>query len=205
MMNRVKWETPPMPETSGQTPDFDDADELEALMSLALDNRLEAGGAAHMERMLARDAKWLERWQTWQAMDAALRSAPALDPPADFLAGVEQRVLQMERRRRLQSGMLIGLVALLMWGSALVGLFSLGAFVLANQATWLNGLIRGIAFYWVRFVSMVQPVWSAAAGLASTPEALAVGVCYALLAAVLLGLWIQLLRRTTQADEQVRI
>ncbi len=205
MMNRVKWETPPMPETSGQTPDFDDADELEALMSLALDDRLEAVDAARMEWMLASDADWSERWQTWQAMDSALRCAPALDPPVDFLAGVEQKILQMERRRRLQSGVIIGLIAILLWGSALVGLFSLGAFVLANQATWLNGLIRGIAFYWVRFVSMVQPVWSAVAGLASTPEALALGVCYALLAAVLLGLWIRLLSRTTQANEQVSI
>lgn len=204
-MNRVKWETPPMPETSGQTPDYDDADELEALMSLALDDRLEEDGAARMEWMLARDAGWSEKWQTWQAIDVALHSAPALDPPPDFLMGVEHKILQWERRRRLQSGLIIGLVALLLWGSALVGLVSLGAFVLANQAEWLNGLIRGIAFYWVRFVSMVQPVWSAIAGLAATPEALALGVCYALLAAVLLGLWIRLLRRTTQVNEQVSV
>lgn len=203
MTNRVKWATPPMPGTSDQAPVYTDADELAALMSLALDDLLDEADAARMDWLLAADADGEATWQTWQAMDATLRHAPMLEPSQDFVLGLERRVVEMERRRRLRSGVIVGLLALLLWGSALVGTVSLGAFVLANQATWLNGLIHSVTLGWVRFISLAQMAWSGLVGLASSPQALALGVCYALLAALLLGLWIGFLRRTTRAYEPV--
>jgi anti-sigma factor RsiW len=203
MTNRVKWETPPVPESSGLAPIHEDADELEALMSLALDGMLNEADSDQLERLLMADAGWSAEWQNWQAMDAALRSAPAFDPPADFLADVDRKIVQWERRRRFRSGVIIGLAAMLLWGSALVGLFSLGAFVLANQATWLSELIQGIAYGWVRVVSTAQLVWSTVVGLATTPQAAALGICYGLAAAVLLALWIGFLRKTTRVGEQL--
>ncbi len=203
MTDRLKWETPSMPDTLGTTPvqEDEDAETLEVLMSLALDELLDEDGTARLELMLASDAAWSAEWEKWLAVDASLRSAPQVEPPADFLAGVEQKIVQLERRRRLWSGAIIGLSALLLWGSALVGLVSLGAFVLANQATWLNELIHGIALSWVRFTGLMQFLWYGALNLASTPQALALGICYGVMTAALLGLWIGLLRRTTRAGE----
>lgn len=194
MAKRIQWETTPLPVR-------DDAEELEALMSLALDGLLEEEEALRLDVLLAADAGVAAEWQSWQSLDAALRRAPVVEPSSAFLAGVEHKIAQWERRRRLRTGIMVGVAAVLLWGSALVALFSLGAFFLANQAVWLNELIHGIAIGWVWVSGMARMVWSAATHFAATPEALALGVCYGMLAAVMLGFWIRLLRKTTRTSE----
>jgi anti-sigma factor RsiW len=194
MTERMKWEMPPLPVR-------DDAEEWESLMSLALDDLLDDADAARLDALMASDAGWSAEWQHWQAMDAELRRAPFVEPPAGFLAGVETKLAQLENRRRLRSGIIVGLAAVLLWGSGLVGLLSLGAFVLANQAVWLNQLIHTLALGWVWLSGMAQLLWSGVINVAASPQAMALGVCYAMLAAVLLAGWIRLLRKTTRDSD----
>lgn len=203
MDERIRTETAPFEGTSGAPFGGGELEELEWLMSLALDGRLDEVDSARLDVLLAAESGGLSVWQDWQAFDTALHRAPAYAPPVDFLAGVEQKVVQWERRRRLWAGVTIGAAALVLWGSALVGLATLGAFAFSNQAVWMSEMIHGIAFAWVRFTSLVHFVWIALMGLAATPQALALGVCYALAAAVMLGLWIGFLRKTTRTDEAV--
>lgn len=198
MTKRIQWETPPLPVR-------DDAEDVGALMSLALDGLLDEADTDRLNALLAADAGWSTEWQNWQAMDVALRRTPAVEPPADLMAGVERKLVQLENRRRLQSGAVVGVVALLLWGSGLVGLLFLGALVLANQAVWLNQLIHSLALGWVWFSGMAQLVWSGVVNLVASPQALALGVCYGLMTAVLLGGWIRLLRKTTREREPVTV
>jgi hypothetical protein len=174
-------------------------------MSLALDGLLEEEDERRMETLLAADGGWSAEWQAWQSIDAALRRAPAVEPSTAFLAGVEHKIALMERRRRLWTGFMVGMAAVLLWGSALVALFSLSAVVWANQAVWLNELIHGIAVGWVWVSGMARMVWSGVTLLAATPQAMALGICYAMLAAFLLGGWIRLLRKTTRTSEPLSV
>lgn len=203
MNERIKTNAASFQGTSGAPFGGGDMEELEWLMSLALDGRLNEADAERLDVLLAAETDGLSVWQNWQTFDTALHSAPAYEPPMDFLAGVEQKVVQWERRRRLWAGMTIGAAALVLWGSALVGLVALGVFVFSNQAIWLSEMIHGITFAWVRFINLVHFVWTALIGFAASPQALALGVCYALVASVMLGLWIGLLRKTTRTDEAV--
>jgi anti-sigma factor RsiW len=175
-------------------------EDLALLLSLALDDRLDEREAAQLAALLATEPAWEAEWQTWQALDATLRSVPAVAPPDDFWASVENRLVQVERRRQLWTGTVIGLVAVLLWGGALIGAVSLGALVVANQGIWLNEVLHNMALWWIRLTTMVEVMWTAAVALLATPQAWAIAICYALAAAVVLSTWFGFLRRSVRSS-----
>jgi anti-sigma factor RsiW len=201
MLNQEEWATLRTNSHPDVPPNLATSEEEAAfLFSLALDEQLDEAEAAKLEELLAGEPFWGAEWQTWQAMDATLRSAPILAPPAGFLAGVEQRLVQTERRRKLWAGATFAVIALLLWGSALTGVVSLGALVMARQDIWLNESIHNVTYWWVSTTARLNLLWTTALALVATPQAQAVVVCYAVMAVAILGGWIMFLRRSVRVS-----
>jgi hypothetical protein len=201
MLNQEEWVTRMTNSRPDVPPNLATPEEEAAfLFSLALDEQLDEAEAAKLEELLASEPFWGAEWQIWQAMDTTLRSAPVLAPPAGFLAGVEQRLVQTERRRRLWAGMTFAVIALLLWGSALIGVVSLGALVMARQGVWLNELIHNVTYWWVSTAARLNLLWTTTLALVATPQAQAVAVCYALMAIAILGGWLMFLRRSVRVS-----
>lgn len=170
------------------------------LLSLALDGQLDQAEAAELERLLATDPVLQAEWQTWQALDNAFRHAPFVTPPVDFVASVETRLVQMERRKRFWAGALIGLAALMLWGSGIAGLVALGALLVSRQGAWLNDVLYNLAIWWLNLTTTIGVLWTTALALLATPQAQAVAVSYGLTAGLVLTLWLVILRRSTRGS-----
>jgi hypothetical protein len=175
---------------------LDAAEELEWLMSLALDEALDERETARMELLLAQEPAHLERWVAWQAVDSALHQVPAVMPPIDFSAKFEQRLAISERRRRLRTGIIFGLAAVMLWGSALGGVVMLGVLLWANQSLWLGGLVHTIAYWWAAMGQFGQALVNSGEALWAAPQTRAVLVCYLVAAAGILVSWFVFLRRS---------
>lgn len=175
------------------------ADELDWLMSQALDGELDAEGEARLEELLAQEAAGSERWATWQVCDAAFAKVPATLPPVDFAAGVERRIAIYERQRRLRNGVLFGAAAVTLWTGALAAMFLLGAFLWTNQGVFLGGLVHDLAAWWTAVRQVVLAFVQAGESLLATQETQrAIGI-YLCTAALILAGWVMVLQRTLQA------
>ena len=153
--------------------DLPAAEQFDALMSLALDDTLRPDEEAEFERLLAEDPDLGDVWEEWQGFDFAFRTAPSVEPPADFVASFEDRLLKRERRRRLWLGAGVGAIAVVLWSSLAMGLAGAGAYVMFNQADWLTFAVRVVAQWTASVQSQLSmlavrvddcPVYAAGAG-----------------------------------------
>ena len=166
------------------------------LMSLALDGRLEPSEAEMFEALVAQDTGLGEEWALWQALDAKLVSAPAVAPSLGFVAEFERRRVQVERRRHLWFGFAVGATAAALWGSLVIGLAVVCAYVMFNQADWLGALVYGVAYWSASVQSQTSALFVAASTLFGMPQVRGVLLVYAAVAAVILFCWVQFLRRS---------
>src|SRR5262245_8577745 len=88
-------------ENNGAVPPMNNNEELDWLMSLALDDALDEGEAARLDALLAEVPAHQERWAVWQTVDAEFHQVPFAVPSIDFAAKFEQRLAFAERQRRL--------------------------------------------------------------------------------------------------------
>lgn len=172
------------------------ADEFEWLMSLALDDALDEEEAARFETLLAQEPARLEQWAAWQAMDSAFQHVPAVLPPADFCAKFEQRLAISERQRRLRTGILFGLAAVVLWGSALAGTVMLGALLWTSQDAWLGSLVHNFAYWWAAIQQFGETLVNTGETLWSAPQTRVAFICYLGIAAGILAAWFVFLRRS---------
>lgn len=170
------------------------------LLSLALDGQLDEAEAAELERLLASDPALQAEWQTWQTLDEAFRHAPFVAPPVDFVANFETRLVQMERRKRLWAGTIIGLAALMLWGSGIAGLVALSALMVNRQGAWLNDVLHGLALWWLNLTTTIGVLWTTVLAVLATPQAQAAVVSYGLAVALVLALWLGFLRRSIRSS-----
>ncbi len=177
---------------------MDDVEEFEWLMSLALDNALAPDEAARFDRLLHQAAENEARWERWQALDNAFHEMPAVLPPVDFADKFALRLEIQERQRRLRTGVIFGLAAIALWGSALVGLVMLGALAWSNQGVWMADIIQNVATWWSAAGQFVQTLRRTAEALWSAPQARAVLAAYLVCAVLILGAWFAFLRRSTR-------
>jgi anti-sigma factor RsiW len=177
-------------------PPQDAAEELEWLMSLALDNALDKSEAARLDLLLAQEPEHVERWAAWQALDSKFEQMPAVLPPVDFGAKFEQRLAIWERRRRLRTGILFGLAAVALWGSALGGTVILGALMWTNQGAWSGTLVHNFAYWWSAMGQFGQALVDTGEALWAAPQARAIFVCYVMAAMGILTAWFVFLRRS---------
>ncbi|MEZ4734731.1 MAG: hypothetical protein R3E79_47170 [Caldilineaceae bacterium] len=176
-------------------------EEFMLLMSLSLDDLTDEAEAARFEDYLAMYPVFAIQWQNWQRLHHQFVAIPHAEPPADFVERFEVRLLQQERRKRLWLGMAIGSVTLLLWVGVMVGLFSMGAYLFVNQGTWLSDLVQNVTYVWVSLGQWVQTTWATFATFAGTTQGKAIGIGYLLMATMLLGGWLTLLRRSLQVEE----
>ncbi len=182
---------------------LDGVDRLDWLMSLALDDELDAHEASQLDLMLAQEPRYLERWDAWQAVDGTLHQLPCVLPPMDFAAKFEARLAIRERQRRLRTGVMFALVAIALWGSALGGTIMLGALVWTNQGVWLSGFVHNMAYWWSALGQFAQAFGSAALALWSAPQTRTVLLCYIVAAVGILATWFVFLRQSVRMSPAV--
>lgn len=180
--------------------DVSESERFDALMSLALDDMLSPAEEAEFERMLAGDAGLSTAWHEWQAFDYAFQSAPQLQPPVDFVASFEGRLMRRERRRRLWLGVGVGLTAVAMWCSLVMGLAGAGAYVMFNQSEWLTGAVRVLVQTTATIQSQTEMVVDAASTALATPQVQAMMLAYVVVAMLALWFWARFLRRSVGAQ-----
>ena len=136
----------------------------------------------------------LTRW--WQEFDHAFQSVPNIDPPADFVSSFEGRMLRREKRRRLLLGVGIGLVAVALWSSLIMGLAGAGAYVMFNQADWLTATVRFLVYGSASIQSYISMISTAVATALATPQVQGVAVAYIAFGIFALWIWAMFLRRS---------
>ena len=191
-----------MKQTGGRRlPTPEQEEEFMLLMSLALDNLADAGETAKFEEYLAAYPTLAVQWRSWQRLHNHFVALPSVAPAAGFVDRFEVRLLQQERRRRLWFGMAIGAITLILWIGVLVGLASMGAYLMVNQGSWVSAFVQNLTYAWITAAQWLESGWLAFAAFANTPQAKAIGVGYLLMAAALLGGWVSLLRRSVHEQE----
>ncbi len=175
-----------------------EVDELDWLMSLALDGELDAAGEARLDELLAREALGTERWNAWQILDADIAKVPAVLPSPNFALSVERRIAIYERQRRLRAGVLFGMAAVTLWASALVAIILLGAFFWTNQSALLGGFVHNFAAWWTAVRQVGIAFLQGGESLLATEQTRTAVIMYVGCAAVILAGWFVFLRRTLQ-------
>lgn len=171
------------------------------LMSMALDDLLEGDEQVEFDLYLATYPSLAEEWQDWQALDVQLKAAPSVQPPVDFMVNFEMLLLQHERRRKLWWGMAFGSMAVILWVAVLVGLASLGAFVLFAQPAWLTQAVHGLAYLSANADAWMTAMGSAIRSVVSAQQAAGLAMIYLFVSAAMVGSWIYFLRHSTRSAE----
>ena len=184
-------------------PPLDAAEELDWLMSLALDDALEPQEAERLQVLLGESDENAHRWTAWQVLHHDFEQIPAVVPPVDFGDKFAQRLEIRERQRRLRTGVIFGVTAAALWSSALFGVVMLGALLWSNQAELMGGLIFNLAYWWAALEQFGQALWNTAQALWATPQARALMACYIVVSAAILTGWFVFLRRSTRATSLV--
>jgi hypothetical protein len=180
-----------------------DPDRFDALMSLALDGQLSADEESEFDGMLALDPSLADVWDEWQGVDFAFRTAPHVEPPRDFVASFEDRLVRQERRRRVWIGAGIGAIALLLWSGLVVGMAGAGVYVMFNEYSWLTGAVRAIVQTYAAVESQIFMLSEAFTTAFSTPEGQGMAIAYITFAGVALWFWARMLRRSVNDATQV--
>lgn len=181
------WEVPPLEAT----------EEVEWLMSLALDDALDEQGSSRLEWLLRQEPANMDRWVAWQTVDNAFQQAPRAVPPADFGESFAVKLVIRERQRRLRTGVFFGLIAVALWLSALIGILTLGALVMTNQGNWVGAVLQDVIYWWSAVGQLGRALVNTGEALWSAPQTRVLVVCYvAVVIAILYG-WFMFLRHST--------
>ena len=181
----------------------EDPDYFEALMSLALDDELSEAEVADFDAMRAQDPNLANIWDEWQAVDFTFRSAPRVEPPRDFEASFEERLVRRERRRRLWIAGGIVAIAVLLWSILIMGLAGAGIYVMFNEYTWLTAAVRAVVQTYATVESQILMLSEAFTTAFSTPEGQGMAIAYITFAGVALWFWARILRRSVVGETQV--
>ena len=179
-------------------PSMDAADELDWLMSLALDDALDADEAARLDVLLDQAAVNMDRWEQWQMVDSDFQNMPSVLPPIDFVDNFAARLQIQERQRRLRTGVIFGVAAVALWGSVLTGLVLLGAMLWSNQGTWLAEMIHNTAYWWTGLGQLGEVWLRTVEALLAAPQARVMVACYVVAAVAILVGWFTFLQRSTR-------
>jgi len=88
------------------------------------------------------------------------------------------RLVHQERQRRLRQGLVVGLLALLLWGSMLVGAFTLSSAFMSEEGIGLSALVQQWG-YSLEGAGLWLDTLSASVGTVVTmPQAFLIAFCY---------------------------
>jgi anti-sigma factor RsiW len=177
--------------------------EFSLLMSLALDHLLDQEEKRRFQQYLQNFPICHREWRTWQQVHQRLQSAPAAEPPADFVQKLEARLLQQARRRQLWQGALLGGLVIVLWGGLFFTVAGFSVYLLINQAAWSGELIHRLVYFISAINQWGGTLRRALETFMATPQAAGVGIGYLTVAIVLLSWWIRFLQRTTHVQQPV--
>lgn len=174
--------------------------EFDWLMSLALDDRLDADERARFEALAADHEELALAWKAWQWIDSEFVATPSLTPSSGFVQRFEMRLAEQEQQRQQRVLLLsaaLGLMALVVVFFSTAGV---GAFVLLTQGQWLGEQIRSMVLAYTSANLWFTSSLDAVASISRTPQAQIVGAFYALVMVLMMMAWVQLLRRSARLD-----
>ncbi len=189
-----------MASQSSASPSAKVEEKFSLLMSMALDDLLDSDEQAEFDSYLATYPALANEWQDWQMLDIELKAAPVVQPPADFMFNFEMRLLHHERQRRLWWGMAFGGIAVVLWVAVLVGVASLGAFLLFGQPAWLTQAVHSLAYVSANVGAWVTAVGSAFGSVVGTQQAAGLAMIYILVSTAMVASWIYFLRHSTRSE-----
>ncbi len=189
-----------MTKTTVPKPDAATTAEFDWLMSLALDESLDAEEHTRFEALLAGDSSRAADWAAWQFIDAELELTPALVPTSGFVGRFETHLTHYEQQRQRRIVWLAASLALLAGAIVFVGTASLGAFVFLTQGQWIGEQMRTLTLAYTSMNLWLDSTVAMAAATANTPQAQAVGLAYVATMVTMLASWVYLLRRTARPD-----
>jgi hypothetical protein len=171
------------------------------LMSLALDNLLDASEEEALAAHLSSCSACNQQWQIWQNIDHQFKLGPAIVPVIDFASAFEERLASKERRRQAQVGLLLAILTFIVWAIGFAGIGVLLGFLVYNQIGWFGDMLHWLASAWTAMSVVGSSLWGVALGLSDSPSAIGLMVCYMLLSVAALIGWTQILRRTLRPVE----
>lgn len=176
----------------------DEAEELEWLMSLALDDALDVEERSRLESLLSESPENAECWRVWQEVDSTFHMSPAVLPPTDFCEKFALRLEIAERQRRLRTGVIFGVAAVALWGSVLLGLIGLGALIWADQGAIFSGIVANVAYWWTGIQQLGRALTNTLQLLWSAPQTRMLFGVYIFTGVAILSGWFVFLRRSTR-------
>ncbi|MCS6825557.1 MAG: hypothetical protein NZ553_02990 [Caldilinea sp.] len=174
--------------------------EFEWLMSLALDDRLDADERIRFETLLADREELAHAWRSWQWIDRHLAGTPAVAPASGFVQRFEARLAQQEQQRRQRALLLSAVLTVIALTMVFLAIVVGGALILFTQGQWIGEQLRTLAFVYASLKLWASSTVETAAALARMPQAQLLGVAYALFVVLMTAAWMQLLRRSAHAD-----
>lgn len=172
--------------------------EFDWLMSLALDDQLDAGEQARFDDLLGDRPELAGAWQAWQWIDHEFAATPALTPPSGFVTRFELRLAEQEQQRQQRLILLSATLALLATALVFASTAGVGAFVFLTQGQWVGEQVRGLALAYTSANLWFTSTLDALLALVSTPQAQIIGGVYTLLLVTMVAAWVQLLRRSAR-------
>jgi anti-sigma factor RsiW len=187
-------EIPPVAPPSTAVAEFD------WLMSLALDDLLDAEDQARFDTLLADYPQLVETWSAWQGLDRRLDAAPHVMPVPGFTARFETRLAAEEMRQQQRVWALMAGAVLLALAIGVVVSVGIGNYVLTSHGAWFGTQVHNLMVAAATLSQWAQSLQSAVEALVNTPQARALGFVYAGLACLMALAGIQLMRRTVHLD-----
>lgn len=179
--------------------------EFDWLMSLALDDALEAEEQVHFEALLAADPDLATSWRAWQWIDSEFAATPALTPPSGFVQRFELRLAEAEKERQQRVLLLSSAAALLAVALVFAMTAGVGVFVFLTQGQWVGEQMRALTLAYTSTNLWLAAVGDAVNAVLNTPQAqYAAGVYVFLLVLLIIG-WVQLLRRSAQVERSLSV
>jgi anti-sigma factor RsiW len=172
-------------------------EEYGMLMSLSLDGLLHAGEEARLQDHLRQCTRCARQWQIWHDLDSLMAAIPQVAPRPGFVERFEARVEQHEQRHHRWLGVVLGVLAIVMWGIALGGVMTAICLLLWNQSAWLGEIVHWAAYVLAGASALAEPIWSLILDAVESPSVLGMVIGYVIFAVLVLSGWTRLLQRTT--------
>lgn len=171
-------------------------EEFALLMSLALDDLLDAEEQRRFDALLDGYPELAEEWAEWRAIDGQLASLPRAIPAPGFVDRFEQRLAAQDVR---QQHWVIGLsvaATLVTMAVVMVTLVSTGAAAFTAQSVWIGQQLHNLAYSLVLVDRWLNTLVTTALVMLGTPQARIVGLAYTVVVMAMIFIWAQLVRRS---------
>ncbi len=168
------------------------------LISLKLDEMLDAEEKQRLDRHLERCNTCRLQWSLWQVIDQKLRAAPVPEPSPAFSHLVAKRLARQERRRNIQVGLLLTVLSVFVWSLGLAGIGLLAGFLVYNNLGGFTEIGQFLTDAWAVAGVVGHSLWEVLIELTATPTTLGAATAYLFISLVALAVWFLLIQRSIQ-------